>query len=106
MHTNVIKVLTGFSRGKGKGKLRSYVFSKSCLERVNNHVDKAYLINVMSLDFLKITTKKLWLSRSLIVGYSNVRYSLSKKLKCHRMRRSSHGLIIGENQTRYGEYPK
>lgn len=56
MHTNVIKVLTGFSRGKGKGKLRSYVFSKSCLERVNNHVDKAYLINVMSLDFLKITT--------------------------------------------------
>lgn len=83
-----------FWRG-GKGKL---VFSKSYFERVNNNVDKAYLISVMSLDFLKITTNPPWLSRSLI--------SLLKKLRCHRMGRSLHGLIIGKNQTRYNEYSK
>lgn len=47
-----------FSRRRGKGKLGSYVFSKSSFERINKCMDKGYLISVMSLDFLKATAKK------------------------------------------------
>lgn len=44
----------GFSRGRGKGRVCSYFFSKSCFGIVNNHVDKDYLIRAMPLGFLKI----------------------------------------------------